>query len=67
MKCEETFINLENDIIGNNMATSNVFEDIGVQLQAGKRQDLFWIALAIMASGVLIAISLFGKKKRRRR
>lgn len=62
-------VNLEQELNSNArvMSTSSVLDDIGVQLQAGRRTDIFWIALAIIASGVLISISIFGKRRRRRR
>jgi hypothetical protein len=62
-------IDLENLDQSNNrvMAANNILQDIGIQAQVGKRTDVFWIAIAVIVSGVLIAVSIFGKKKSRRR
>jgi hypothetical protein len=62
-------IDLENLDHSNNrvMAANNILQDIGIQAQVGKRTDVFWIALAVIASGVLITVSIFSKKKSRRR
>jgi hypothetical protein len=50
------------------MAVQESFLDtLGVNIEAGKRQDLFWIAIAVIVAGVLVSISIFGKKKRRKR
>ena len=40
---------------------------VGINIEAGKRQDLFWIAVAVIVAGVLVSISIFGKRRRRKR
>lgn len=45
---------------------NNLLKQVGGSVQFGKRQDLFWIAIAIIVSGVLVSISIFGKRKKRR-
>ena len=63
-------VNLENELKDNNarkMAVkTNVLESISGQVQIGRRLEFFWLAMAIIVAGVLVSISLFGKKKRRR-
>lgn len=66
-----TGVNLENELNDNNARTmavqTNVLESISGQIQVGRRQELFWLVMAVIVSGVLISISIFGKKKKRRR
>lgn len=45
----------------------NFLDTLGVNIEAGKRQDLFWIAIAVIVAGVLVSISIFGKKRKRRK
>jgi hypothetical protein len=46
---------------------SNFLDTLGINIEAGKRQDLFWVAIAVIIAGVLVSISIFGKGRRRKR
>jgi len=64
-------VNLEKELNDNNARTmavqTSILENISGQLQVGRRQELFWLVMAVIISGVLISISIFGKKRKRRR
>jgi len=45
----------------------NFLDTLGINIEAGKRQDLFWVAIAVIIAGVLVSISIFGKGRRRKR
>lgn len=45
----------------------NFLDTLGINIEAGKRQDLFWIAIAVIIAGVLVSVSVFGKKRKRRK
>lgn len=47
------------------LETDNLLDQIGGKIEFGKRADIFWVVMAIIAAGVLISISLFGKKRKR--
>jgi hypothetical protein len=52
-------------IIFNDMPANNIFDNISGNIQVGKRQDLFWVILAGLATSVLIISQVFKRKKRR--
>ena len=63
-------INLEQKLNDSNLRTmaletDNLLDQIGGKIEFGKRVDLFWVVMAVIAAGVLISISLFGKKRKR--
>ena len=64
-------VDLVKELNDNNARTmavqTNVLESISGQIQVGRRQELFWLVMAVIVSGVLISISIFGKKRKRRR
>lgn len=66
MDCEDKEIVISPiDLNNEKMALKDVFENVGAQVQVGRRNDTFWIALAILTTGVLLVKSVFNKKKRR--
>lgn len=69
-KVEVQPINLEENLTDSNLrtmalGTDNLLDQIGGKIEFGKRADIFWVVMAIIAAGVLISISLFGKKRKR--
>ena len=52
-------------LILEDMPVNNIFDNISGNIQVGKRQDLFWVILAGLATAVLIISSVFKRKKRR--
>ena len=46
---------------------SSFLSDTSINVQSGKRQDLFWLIVAGMVTVVVVVSSVFRKGKRRRR
>lgn len=49
------------------MPANNLLSDTSINVQAGKRQDLFWIVITVILSATLVITSIFKSKKKRRR
>jgi len=65
MDCEKGQTDIKQINLLKDMALKDVFNEVGATVQVGKRQDTFWIALAILTTGLLVVKSVFSKKKRR--
>lgn len=44
---------------------TNILDTIGADVSIGKRQDLFWIVMAVILAVVLVVTNVFKRKKRR--
>ena len=68
-KDKSKIIDLEAELNKNIMAVNTgVLDSLGGSVQFGigkRRQDMFWIVMAVIVAGVLMMVSVFSKKKRR--
>ncbi len=67
----DSSLNLEEELNDSNLRimavqTGSILDQVGGQIQFGKRVDLFWLAAGVIAATVIISISLFGKKGKRK-